>query len=354
MNIHLTLSAPLPWLTAFAKLLARKKQISKHRVGAFILPRTLSFTKEGKRYIAILFVIGIAAINTGNNLLYLVVAMMLSIIVISGILSESTLRGIEISRILPTHIFAKRPAAIRWGIANKKRYFPSFSLSIDELSHGGFSAESGYIIKLPAGDSVTQTCFYTFPQRGLYKLEGFKITTRFPFGFFRKGRRLSMPADMLVYPNIKPIRQGAAHSLSKSGDWAEKVKGLGANLHSIRDYTFMDDSRIIHWKSTAKTARLMAKEFEQEGKKRVEIVFHNTLAEHPGFKDEFEDRVEEAAGIADYFIRLGFEVGFRSLNLEIPCKPGKGQLYRILRGLALIEPVAGDKPLPLTIKVISR
>ena len=137
------LSAPLPWLTAFAKLLTSKKQINKHphsspfikgRLGGlFILPRTLSFTKEGKKFIAILFLIGIAAINTGNNLLYLIVAMMLSIIVISGILSESTLRGIEVVRVMPGHIFAGRPAMVTWAISNKKRVFPSFSIIIDEI-----------------------------------------------------------------------------------------------------------------------------------------------------------------------------------------------------------------------------
>ncbi len=337
------LSAPLPWLTAFAKLLTRKKHINKHRVSAFILPRTLSFTKEGKRFIAILFVIGIAAINTGNNLLYLVVAMMLSIIVISGILSEFTLRVIEVKRIMPGHIFAGRPVQIKWSISNIKRVFPSFSVSIDEISaNNEFSAESGYIIKLPARASVTQTHHYIFNKRGLHKLEGFKIKTRFPFGFFLKGRRVFAAADVLVYPNMKPTRQTSAAGFFKGGEAPERINGRGANLRNIRDYTPMDDSRIIHWKSTAKTARLMAKEFEQEGKKRVKIIFYNTLTESPGFKDKFEEKVEEAAGMADYFIRSCFEVGFKTLTLELPCRSGKEQLYRILRELALIKPVAGN------------
>ena len=380
------LSAPLPWLTAVAKLLAGKKQISKHRVSSFILPRTLSFTKEGKRFIAILFVIGIAAINTGNNLLYLVVAMMLSIIVISGILSESTLRGIEVKRAMPGHIFAGRPVMVKWSISNIKRVFPSFSITISEIppsppfdkggksltpplekgDTGGFTSESGYIIKLPARASVTHTHSYTFNNRGLHKLEGFKIKTRFPFGFFLKGRRLFAAADVLVYPNIKPIRQTTAAGFLKSGEAPEKIKGHSANLYNIRDYTLMDDSRIIHWKSTAKTARLMAKEFEQEGGKRVKIVFSNVADKIPpapplgkgglrgDFNDRFEDMVEEAAGMSDYFIGTGFEVGFKTLTLELPCRSGKEQLYRILRELALIKPVAGDETVPLSVRLVSQ
>lgn len=358
------LSAPLPWLTVFAKLLTNKKQINKHRVSAFILPRTLSFTKEGKRFIAILFVIGIAAINTGNNLLYLIVAMMLSIIVISGILSESTLRGVEVIRTMPGHIFAGKSAMVKWGISNKKRVFPSFSITISEIPpsppfekggiKGGFSSETGYVIKLPARASATQTRLYTFSKRGLYRLEGFKITTRFPFGFFLKGRRFITATDALVYPNIKTIRQTTAQSFFKSGEMPEKAKGSGVNLHTVRDYTLTDDSRIIHWKQTAKTASLMAKEFEQEARKRVKIVFYNVMTASPDFKDEFEDKVEEAAGMADYLIRTGFEVGFESLALELPCRSGKEQLYKILRGLALIEPIAGNKTMPLIVKVVSQ
>ncbi len=354
MGIHPTLSAPLPWLTAVSRILIRKKYAVKKRGSIFILPRTLSFTKEGKRYIAILFVIGIAAINTGNNLLYLIVAMMLSIIVISGILSESTLRGIEVSRALPRHIFAGRPVMVRQVMSNQKRLFSSFSVSIEELPNNGFTAEPIYTIKLPARGSFTKICSYTFHRRGLHRLEGFKVSTRFPFGFFTKGRRLSLPVDVLVYPYYKPAVQvasskSAGHELSHA-----RFKGHGTNLYSLRDYTLMDDSRFIHWKSTAKTTRLMTKEFEKEENKIVKIVFHNALTSAADFKDRFEDMVEEAAGLADSFIRSGFEVGFKSLTSELPCKAGKEQLYRILRELALIEPVATNENISPAIKVVKQ
>jgi uncharacterized protein (DUF58 family) len=353
MSIHPTLSAPLPWLTAAAKLFAGNNKMSRHQPlwKLFVLPRTLSFTKDGKIFIAALLIIGIAAINTGNNLLYLVVAMMLSIIVISGILSESTLRSIEVKRTFPGHVFAGKPVMVKWGISNTKRVFPSFSITIDEAPvNNEFTAESGYIIKLPARASVTHTHPYTFNNRGLHQLRGFTIRTRFPFGFFLKGRRLFAATDVLVYPNIKSLKYTTAAAFLKSGEAPERMKGHSANLYNIRDYTLVDDSRIIHWKSTAKTSRLMAKEFEQEGTKKVKIVFHNA----DDLSDRFEELVEEAAGMADYCIRAGFEVGLKTLTLELPCRRGKEQLYRILGELALIKPVAGDKKIPLSVRLVSQ
>ncbi|OGP37967.1 MAG: hypothetical protein A2022_05140 [Deltaproteobacteria bacterium GWF2_42_12] len=354
MNIHLTLSAPLPWLTAIAKILSRKKQTGKGKTSLFVFPRTLSFTKEGRRFIAILFVIGIAAINTGNNLLYLVVAMMLSLIVISGILSESTLRNIEICRTMPLHIFADTPALVRWTILNMKSLVPSFSITIEELPNKKLTAEAGYILKLPSQTHLTQTKSYVFRKRGWHQIDGFKINTRFPFGFFLKGRRLYAPLNILVYPKLKHFIDTAESSHGKMGDTITKAKGQGAQLYNIRDYTLDDDSRLIHWKSSAKTLRLMAKEFEKEKKKLVKIIFYNTLLELPGYEEKFEDMVEKAAGLADYFINSGFKVSFKSLSAELPPKSGREQLYRILRELALIEPVVADKNIPLDIKVLKQ
>lgn len=354
MNIHLTLTAPLPWLAAIAKILSRKKQTGKEKTSLFVFPRTLSFTKEGRRFIAILFVIGIAAINTGNNLLYLVVAMMLSLIVISGILSESTLRKIEIYRTMPRHIFAEMPALVRWTISNNKSLVPSFSLMLAEIGQKKLTTDVGYILKLSSQSHLTQIKSYIFNKRGWHQLDGFKINTRFPFGFFLKGRRLQAPLRVLVYPKLKSLKNAAELSHEAAGDTVARAKGQGSRLYNIRDYTLVDDSRLIHWKSSAKTLRLMAKEFDREEKKQVKIVFSNIALELPDFDEKFETMVEKAAGLADYFINSGFKVSFKSLNAEIPPKSGREQLYRILRELALIEPVVADKNIPLDIKVLKQ
>lgn len=363
MNFRLTLAAPLPWLASVANIISKKNRIRKNKIKYFAFPRTLSFTKEGRRFIAILFVIGIAAINTGNNLLYLVVAMMLSLIIISGILSESTLRGIEVYRTLPRHIFAGMPVTAKLTVSNKKRFLPSFSLIIEETipslrllkgSAREFTAESAYILKLPAHASLATIQSYTFHKRGLCKLQGFTVKTRFPFGFFLKGRRVESSIDVLVYPRLKPIKKARSAGPALHGVSPSLLRGQGMHLYNIRDYTPADDSRFIHWKSTAKAAKLMAKEFEQEKKKTVKIVFYNVLLPLPDFHDKFEGMVGEAASLTDYYIRSGFDVGFKSLTAELPCKSGREQLYRILRELAVIEPVAGNKDISLSVKVIDQ
>ena len=61
---------------------------------AFRPPRTIWPTREGWWLLFAAVGLGFAAMNTGNNLLYLLVSMLLGLIVVSGVLSERSMRGV--------------------------------------------------------------------------------------------------------------------------------------------------------------------------------------------------------------------------------------------------------------------
>src|SRR5580704_17426624 len=87
-------------------------------------------TKAGVVYVLVTLVIGIAALNTGNNLLYIVVAAMLAAILVSGVVSALVLRGLELQVRLPEHVFAARPVVGRIALRNARRFLPSFSIRV--------------------------------------------------------------------------------------------------------------------------------------------------------------------------------------------------------------------------------
>src|SRR5580704_13979361 len=87
-------------------------------------------TKVGIIYVAIVLVIGIAALNTGNNLLYIVVAALLAAILVSGFASALVLRDLELDVRLPEHVFAGRPMLGRIVLRNPRRWLPSFSVNV--------------------------------------------------------------------------------------------------------------------------------------------------------------------------------------------------------------------------------
>src|ERR1700680_1465624 len=87
-------------------------------------------TKVGIVYVAIVMAIGIPALNTGNNLLYIVVAAMLAAILVSGFASAVVLRALELDVRLPDHVFAGRATLGRIVLRNSRRWLPSFSVNV--------------------------------------------------------------------------------------------------------------------------------------------------------------------------------------------------------------------------------
>jgi len=309
--------------------------VNGKRRARFKFPRSLSVTREGKWYIGVLILIGIAAINTGNNLLYLVVATLLSLIIISGIMSESTLRGIKVQRHLPPFLFKGTPSRVTLKISNGKKHFPSYSFTITELD--GPSAEA-YVLKLGPGETASVSAEYSFQKRGVHRLSGLKVSTRFPFGLFTKGKEELAEDEPLILPSIEKGKLTLTGRQPRSaGARTLSGKGIGVGLYGLREYTLVDDARHIHWKSAARSERLLLKEFERESNAVVIVVFENT-----GPASEFEDLVDEAAGTINAYIEKGFSVGLRTVSSEIPPAPGREQLIRLLRELAIISPEPGQ------------
>ena len=332
MNLRPAISAPLPWLTfAAAKLLGKKRR------DMLKLPRSLTITREGKWYIGILLIIGVAAINTGNNLLYLIVATLLSLIIVSGIMSEAVLRGIRIERHLPEYAFRGSPVTIRLKAINTKKRVPSFSFNAAD----GGQEKGAYFLKLRAGERATAAVEYAFNKRGRAILDRVRVSTRFPFGLFLKGKDEVIAGELLVLPAIHPEKAIAAHDSLSAGSARAIGKGHGTGLYGLRDYTLMDDSRHIHWRSAAKTERLLLKEFEADASKRLVIVFENHKGDDAAL---FEELVERAAATAAVHIEKGWSVGLKTLKRELPDASGRAQLMRILAELAVMEGLPGGKP----------
>ena len=99
-------------------------------------PRKLRPTRAGWVFFALVFGVGFAALNTGNNLLYLVLSLMLSFLVLSGVLSESALRGIQVRRRLPRQIYAGASQAVGLEISNHQQHIPAFAVVVGSSDTG--------------------------------------------------------------------------------------------------------------------------------------------------------------------------------------------------------------------------
>src|SRR5450755_4484818 len=125
-------------------------------------------TRQGWVFIAGIILVALAALNTGNNLLFLILSTLVASILMSGILSSITLSGLEMGLELPEHIFALQTVRSVIELRNEKLTLPSFSMRVEAAVKKGAPPPAMlgtpiYFPYLPKRESVRQTVPMTFP-----------------------------------------------------------------------------------------------------------------------------------------------------------------------------------------------
>jgi len=310
------------------------------------------FTREGVAYFLIIMVIAIAALNTGNNLLFIILACLLSGILLSGILSAIVLSQLQLDFALPDHVFAERPLISRLTVQNLKWVFPSFSITLSARDPRKGKRKRAplvvprqilefpvYVPYIPHRSSVTQHVELTFPRRGRYTQEGFRVSTKFPFGLLRKAHEIAAKQEILVLPNVQPTEEFYEILPLIGGEIESLAKGRGHDLYAIRDYVESDSARFVDWKATAKAQQLKVREFTREDERRLVLVFDSSL---PSTDErtlaQFEKGVNFCACLAWHFYEIDAQMQFLADGFETLMAPAGEIIYAVLENLALVEP----------------
>jgi uncharacterized protein (DUF58 family) len=311
-------------------------------------------TSGGGVFLVIIIVVGFAAWNTGNNLLFLVFSLLCSTLFVGWVHAGTSLRDLTVSARFPDHIFAAEPAPVIVTLRNTKRLLPSFSILVEArgpVNEVDPKKRRRYVKRLlayfsyvPHSAAAEQRVEQLFPTRGHVLIDGFELSTRFPFGFFRRRRRLrARNVDIIVYPKPEVISDELHLLPMYAGRMPSMRRGAGHDLFSMRDYQPQDDLRHIDWKATARSRRLTVREFTSEDERRITIVLDTRLS-HGELPERFERGVVQAASLIKHFIDERAEVRLMLGDDVGPFGSGTDQLYRCLRRLALVTPSDKDGP----------
>ncbi len=351
-------------ITAVAMVprLARRVEFKR-----WLMPMSFGITREGAIFILGLFLLSLATINTGNNLLFMILSALLSAIVTSGIFARSSLRSIQVSMDVPENVFVGERVSIKVSLKNKKRCFPSVSITVEDLGQAervstgtrrnriwfrkdktpceaGDSGRklmqhSAYFPFIAPGETRTELVSRIFPRRGRYVLTGFRLTTCFPFAFFRRGERMRATGEVLVYPPVQEVSSFFHLLPFQPGRVEGRHAGSGDTLWAMRRYQEGENARLVDWKATAKTGDLMARQFAREEESRFSLILDTVI--HPAVASDYVDRFEKAvslaASIASHFSEEGADFEFLTPEEFVSRGTGAGHLYRILRSLATVE-----------------
>jgi len=239
---------------------------------------------------------------------------------------------------IPEHIFAMSDVSATVCVRNPRRWIPSLSISavpaekskdkkklqwvattfpvppwrpperqwlqlpdrklrrVNISEPSGVFHESAYFPLLLPGTQSQAEVKLKFRRRGRYQ-ERFSLSTRFPFAFLIKKRRVALAREVLVWPETVDSQEVIELLPVLSGKCEAYLRGRGTDLYRIREYLPEDSARHVDWKATAKSGSVKVREFAREDDRRLRLVFDNpSPSEIPA--QDYERMVSLAASVA--------------------------------------------------------
>lgn len=304
--------------------------------------RRISFTAGGLVFSVGAFAVGFAAMNTGNNLLYLLLGAMLGFIAVSGWLSEQAIRALRVERRIPRSVTVGQDLRLIYTVHNLKTRLPSMAV---EVSEEGLP-ERAFLARVSPSDSATTRSVNSFVRRGIYPLRTVTLSTSFPFGLFLKERDLELEGEIVVWPRADrpvPAPVPGGGRVPRVGNSSKGAAGHRGEYRSLREYRAGDDPRDIHWRSSARLRTPVIREYERDGAETRWICL-DTRTE-PG--DPAEAAVEVAASLAARSAAEHRPFALVTGDSVVLPGEGVGQLERVLDVLARVDfDPADPRPAP--------
>lgn len=344
---------------------------ARREVAQIDLP--IELTVGGFVFLGITAIVGFAAWNTGNNLLFLVLSFLLAAIAVSFFINGSNLKKLEAKVRFPEAIFAGEPTVFFVALKNHKFISGSFSITLalrGALSDDPFGGRKfqfvrppasfarffrlplvrrivGYFIYVGRKKEVEQQTEQLFPARGRFIIKDFELSTKFPFGFWQQRRRLKVrETEIFVFPQINPLPDGVPAFAGQAGLFAANRRGAGQDLLGLREYQTSDDVRRIDWKATARVGNMIVREFAQDDEPRVTVFFDKQMPAPPKsdkklqaeLNERFESGVSQAAAVIWHFVNQKSNVRLIVDGAAGKFGADKAHLYESLRRLSTLEP----------------
>ncbi|MFH1061286.1 MAG: DUF58 domain-containing protein [Candidatus Omnitrophota bacterium] len=183
-------------------------------------------------------------------------------------------------------------------------------------------------------------------KRGQYKIGPFRAKIFDPLGLFYMQKEISIYSSLVVYPSIFQVYNLPfilGHLAPRFGEQTTRISGNYEEFYGIREYQQEDGWRRIHWRSTARTAQLMVKHFEQSSQWKAMLVLDGYKANNVGFgkANTFEYSIKIIASLAKHLMLKNASFGLLANTknpVQINMSKGKNHYYKILEKLSVIEP----------------
>jgi uncharacterized protein (DUF58 family) len=313
----------------------------------------------GLIYTGLLLLIGLAAVNNQNNLLFWVFGVMVSALLISAGLTFIIMRSVRIRRLDIQHGSVGEPMLVRYAVSNRSRLLSVFNLYIEERSSSGAATwrklmkpATAWVMHVGPRESVHGETIFWPTVRGEARFHSIRISTTFPFGIIRKSRVIHQPQHTLVFPMLYELKRGVLSALIPTGLIGTRVShhpGAGDDYFGMREFKPGDSLRHIAWKRTAQFDELVSIDRTSPSPARVRVILDLStptaqLKVNPTEKLTARELEERAISLAASVIHAaeieGFEIGLtvRGTNLApIAVRRNRWHASKMMAALAAID-----------------
>jgi len=291
-------------------------------------------TRTGTAYLLFTLVIGFAALNTGNNALYIGLVFMLGCLLLSGMASKSGLRHLNVEVIDLHEAWAGKPSQARLRIENRSRLWNVRDVIVicPDLS------EPIFIPQIPGRSELIVGAPFVFARRGRVELKTVELYTRYPFGFFLKKRRVRIDSEVVVFPRLLDQSVVADRFRAFTGQQNSANRpGPGSEIHSFRDYARGDSLRQVYWKKSASIGRWIVKQTDLESSRAVHVIVDPYRAMHVT-DEQFETMISAAATFIEDVLARGADVVLTLPRNSVRVQQGQSAMP-LFHALALVEPI---------------
>lgn len=228
----------------------------------------VSMPREAFIYGLILLVLCAGALLGKSNMLMLVFGLMAGPFVLNGQVTLGTLRRLSVQRTLPEHATVGENFSVKLSLSNRKHLLSSWMVSAEDIVHTPREhLQPAVLFACVPSRSARQAVYEVRPaHRGLYEFGPVRVMSRFPLGLMERSIDMGLMEQFVVYPRIGRLKPRWRHAAAKGELATEQTRvGLGASddeFLRLREYRTGDNTRAIHWRTTARRNELMVKEFQ--------------------------------------------------------------------------------------------
>lgn len=300
-------------------------------------PRRMRFRMSGGFLALTTALMGAAAVNTGTNLLYMILGGALSLFVLSFVLRWINMRGLRVTRTMPKSSYRDEPINIDIRIENRKYLLPTLGLRAEMAHEPG--RVLGYAMKVPGRRCAVVSTKMSFPRRGVHRVPPTDVVSSFPFGFSDAWRRHDDGAEIVVYPRVRPVRSSVLEHVRGERFTSRTPSADGDEFYSLREYVYGDDVRRVSWRASARLGKWMIREMSKDNSRFVIFALDTRwTTEDDDFAEHFEEVIELVASFAVMLIHKQYNVAIETPQQSLEGGEGTGHERHILDFLARLQP----------------